>query len=210
MVVVLLVVVSVARSSVISSPNNHVDNTSIHASRSSSTVPNITIDCGDWGVLNTIIWQCERELVQLAENGYPWSAKGSQRNPRHNLNITKRNNTLGDPLDSLNHVCHIYDRSQTCLEENYIGDYCLRRSTVSVTSLKSDFQFICNQPRNENLVHSLQCLYDSRLLAMLYFHIADRCHGMAILDDIMRRYKNAIFYIEDVNPFTGQGKLPVS
>ena len=34
---------------------------------------------------------------------------------------------------------------------------------------------------------------------MLYFHIAQRCLAFSILDDIMKRQKNAYFYI---NPFT--------
>ncbi len=101
-------------------------------------------------------------------------------------------------------MCDIHDRSQTCLEENGIGDYCL--ATSNYRFLQMNFQFICHhQQRDENLVNSLQCLHHTRVMVMLYFHIANRCRGTAILDDIMRRYKNAYFYTMDIKPATEQG-----
>ncbi len=33
---------------------------------------------------------------------------------------------------------------------------------------------------------------------MLYFHIADRCRGFGILDDMMRQYRNVYFYTLDI------------
>ncbi len=75
-----------------------------------------------------------------------------------------------------------------------------------------DLQFICHQKlqdeQEENLIHSLQCLPDSRLLEMLYFHIANRCSGMNILDDIMRRYKNAYFYSLSITPPGQKASIP--
>ncbi len=205
MIVVLLLVVRVAKSSVISRPNRRLDNTSVMAGQNSSTVHNATMDCADWFVLNKNAWQCLWDLEQLAWNGYPWSHRGKKRNSRHHANATDRNNTLRDALDSLNHVCHTYDRSQTCLEESGIRDYCLGTTNQASVGMYIDSQFICHhQQRDENLVRSMQCLYDSRLLAMLYFHIADRCRGMGILDDIMRRNKNALFYIMDIKPIAEQ------
>ncbi len=104
-----------------------------------------------------------------------------------------RTNRLRDALDPLNNVCYIQDRSRTCLEETGISDYCLAEVEDSIT-VQFDFQFMCHHGhRDENLVRSLECLYDSRVLAMLYFHIADRCRGMSILDNIMTRNKNAYF-----------------
>ncbi len=210
MIVVLLLVVRVAKSSVISRPNSHLGNTIVGASQSSSTVHNATINYGDWHVLNKNALQCEMDLYQLAVYGYPWSPRGIQKKSRHEPNATDRNNTLGDALDSLNHVCHTYHRSERCLEESGIGDYFLATTFATVES-HINFQFICHQQqRDENLVHSLQCLYDNRLLAMLYFHIADRCHGMGILDDIMRRYKNAWFYNWDIKPVLEELRSPLS
>ncbi len=204
MIVILLLAVKMAKSSVISSPNNRFDNTSVGAERSSSTVHNVTIDCGDWFVVNKVIWRCHEDLWQLASYGYPWYPRDSQRYSRLNTNATDRNNTLRDALDSLNHVCHIYDRSQTCLEESDIRDYCLTTTNAGALT-HIEFQFICHcQQRDENLVHSLQCLYDKRLLVMLYFHMAHRCHGEGILDDIMRRFKKALFHIWYINPVSEQ------
>ncbi len=210
MIVVLLLAVKMTKSSVISSRNNRFDNTSVGAKQSSGTVHSITIDCGDWDVRNKIVWLCQKDLLQLASYGYPWYPRDRQRYSRLNTNATDRNKTMRDALDSLNQVCHIYDRSQKCLDDIDIGDYCLATTYASVLT-QIDFQFICHhRQRDENLVRSLQCLYDKRLLVMLYFHIADRCHGMVILDDIMRRYKNAWFYAWDINPFSEQVTLPGS
>ncbi len=159
MIAVLLLVVRVSSSSVISRPDHRVDNTSVGASQSSSRVHNVTTDCGDYGVLNKNAWQCNLDLHQLAGYGYPWFPRGSHRNSRHYPNTTDRNNTLRDALDSLNHVCHTYDRSQTCLEESDIRDYCLATTYPSERAVPIDFQFICHQQqRDEDLVHSLQCL----------------------------------------------------
>lgn len=36
---------------------------------------------------------------------------------------------------------------------------------------------------------------------MMFFHIANRCRGIGILDDLMRHQKNAYFYLLDVSPF---------
>ncbi len=115
---------------------------------------------------------------------------------------------LKDALDSLNHVCHIHARSETCLQENSIQGFCLQAATIR-SSLQIDFHFICHQRRDENLVHSLQYLRDTRLLTMLFFHIASRCRGFSILDDVIRRYKNAYFYTLDLNPSYDRPKPPL-
>ncbi len=169
--------------------------------QNSSTVHNATIDCGDHNVLNKKVLQCQWDLLKVAMYGYPWFPKSSQRNSRHNLNAPDRNISLRDALDSLNHVCRLYDRSQTCLEEKNIPDYCLTTVYQSYMKLHLDFQFICHQQQqDENLVRSLQCLYDNRMMVMLYFHIMDRCGGMGILDGIMRHFKNVWFYVWDIKP----------
>ncbi len=211
MILLLLLMVKVSRCHVISSPNSRVDNTDIDATGSSSfnTVHNVTIDCGDWDVLQKMTWQCQRDLVKLSWKGYPWSPKGSWRNPRDNPNVTDISSTERDALAILDAKCHIYERCQMCLEDSDIRDYCLATTPLGA-GLHIDFQFICHQQRDKKLVYSLKCLHDSRVLAMLYFHIADRCRGMGILDDIMRRYKNAYFYKLDIKPHLEQLQLPES
>ncbi len=194
---ILLFKLRISRSSIIPSrPYNRVAK-SDGTSRKSNNVHNVTVDCGDPGVLRQTVSQCQRDISHLTMFGYPWSPLDSQSN--FNPNVTDRNNTLRDALDSLNHVCHIHERSQACLEESGIRDYCL--ATTTNTPVQISFQYICHhQRRDENLVHSLQCLYDTRVMAMLYFHIADRCRGFGILDDIMRRYKKIYFYVLDTSP----------
>ena len=75
----------------------------------------------------------------------------------------------------------IIDISQTCLTESRVQDYCL--ATTAYSHISMGFKFIClHKRRDENLVHSLQCLHETRLMAMLYFHIADRCQCLDILE----------------------------
>ncbi len=143
-------------------------------------------------------YYCLKDLIQLAQGGYPWSPPGKQKIYRNVQNVT---DNLRDALDSLNHMCHIQDRSQKCLLEHGIRGFCV--SMISGSMLPAvDFQFICHhRQRDENLVRSLQCLQENRLLVMVYFHMASRCRGFGILDDIMRRMKSAYFYILNVYPF---------
>ena len=174
-----------------------LDNTDIGDSQRFNTVHNVTIDCGDPTAPQKPVERCLHDLVLVASYGYPWSPYGSHRNARNYGHVTGRSTSLRDALDSLNRVCYVQDRCQTCLEESGISEYCSNIIAASTARrfLQLTFQFIChNQRRDENLVRSLQCLHDTLVLAMLYFHIADRCGGMAILDDVMSRIKNSYFY----------------
>ncbi len=179
---------------------NRFANTNTDTIQSEKKSYRVTLDCGNITYIEQTVWRCQNDIRQLAGYGYPWSLSGSHRHPGNKQqNVTNKTVSLRDALDSLDHVCYIQDRSQACLEENGIRDYCLI-ATVYI-HLQKDFQFICHhQSRTESLLHSLQCLHDTRLLTMLYFHIADRCTGMGILDDMMTRYKNAHFYTMDITP----------
>ncbi len=202
LLVILPFTINKSRCSTILRTSDRVEN--VANGPRSSNLHNVTVDCGDYNLVKKTVWQCQRDVYQLALAGYPWSPHRSQRHSTNDPNVTDRDNNLKDALDSLNYVCHIYDRSQTCLQESGKPDYCLYASADGGT-IHSDFQFICHhQQRDVNLAHSLQCLHNTRLLVMLYFHIADRCRGFGILDDIMRRYKHAYFYTLDVNPFGEQ------
>ena len=117
---ILLLMVRLSITYVVSRPYRSFDN-SLNTSQSSSTVHNVTVDCGNYGVLNKIGSQCYRDLIQLASRGYPWSGQDSERHSRNNPNVADRNNILGDALDTLNHVCHIYDKSKTCREDMASG-----------------------------------------------------------------------------------------
>ncbi len=192
-------------SSVIGRPYSIFDSTRTY--KSSNIVHNATVNCGNPDVRKKTLYQCRRDVYSQLSFGYPWSPDGSQRFSRHKLNVTEENNLLKDALDSLTHMCYNHDISQTCLKETGIQDYCL--ATIGQLNRKPLSDFICHhQRRDENLVHSLQCLHDTRLMTMLYFHIADRCRGFGILDYIMRRYKNAYFYRLDVTPWFNQAFTP--
>ncbi len=201
-------VLKVSRGFVIQSkPYSTVQKTTVVASPSSNNVHNVTVYCGGYTNRKQIVLGCQWGLQHLTWYGYPWTPTDRQRNYRRNRNATDRNSTLRDALDSLNHVCQNYDRSQICLEERGIRDYCL--FTTGYDNFQIQFQFICHhQRRDENLVHSLRCLYNTRVLAMLFFHIADRCRGTGILDDIMRRHKNAYFYAMGIRPGQEQTIVP--
>ena len=191
--------------SVIGRPKGIIDYAIIH--KSSRIVHNTTVNCGDRDVQRETVYRCQRDGYHPVGFGYPWSPDGSQRYSRHKPNVTEKNSLLRDALDSLNQLCYNHDRSHTCLKESGIQGYCLAANEYM--NLQPCFDFICHhQRRDENLVHSLQCLHDTRLLTMLYFHIADRCRGFGILDDIMRRYQNAFYYRINVAPFLDQALTP--
>ncbi len=184
---VLLLTARKSRSNIISRPysipNARGDTRDIVQSFG-RVVPN---DCGDRTVLQKHVWQCVGDLYQLTGNGYPWTPHRNQRNFKDNLN------NIRDALDSLNYACLTFDRSQRCLLEHGISDYCL--ATTRYWHMNIYFSFICHhRQRDENLARSLQCLHYKRVMVMLYFHIAQRCRGSGILDNIPRQYyKHAYF-----------------
>ncbi len=204
--IILLFLLKISTSSVLHSrPFSEVPKPSVGNRPWSNHVHNATVNCGNITAMRNTVIQCHRDLSLLVDYGYPWSHHNSQRNSRNSPNAADRNNTLRDAMDSLNHVCSVHDRSRTCLKESGIRDNCLATIGYPHGAIQIELRFICHhQQRDENLVHSLQCLHDTRVLAMLYFHIADRCRGFGILDDIMRRYKNAYFYRASVNPVQEQ------
>ncbi len=206
-VLILLLLLWVSRSSSIHSKHHIGGKASDGTSYNLNSVQNVTIDCKPWAERKATLWQCQRDIVNRLHYGYPWSSNNSQR--KHTDSSSNvRNITLRDALDALNQICYIHDRSRICMEKiGFSSDYCL--ATTDFLDISMDFQFICHhQERDENLVHSLRCLDDTRVLAMLYFHIADRCQGFRILDNMMRRFKNAYFYQLDINPVWDKVNLP--
>ncbi len=203
----LLILLSVSRSCVIARRDDtRVGTVNAGSSSKSNNVHNVTVDCGDIWTQKMTGWRCQHDNDTFARYGFPWSPHGRHIKYTYNPNVSDRNNTLRDALDSLNDVCHISDRSMRCLEENGVRGFCL--TLIGHRPLLLYFQLICHhQTRDANLIHSLQCLHDTRVLVMLYFHIAERCRGFGILDDIMRRFKNAYFYILNI-PAEYMGYIP--
>ncbi len=170
---------------------NQANGKSNHAFQHNGSVHNITIDCGNWTQMKATLLGCERNLIRLYPQGYPWSLGNRHR--------SFSSSNLKDSLDSLDETCHIAESSRTCREQSGITDYCLG-TVAAFVKTEMEFHFIClRHPRDENLIRSLQCLRDTRVLVMLHFHIGNRCfQGMDMLDDLMARMNNAYFYKCDV------------
>ncbi len=166
---------------------------------SRTTMHNVTIDCGDYGALGITVATCQRELLHFASNSSLWSGRDIETKIRSNQSARNGSVDISDSLDLLDHMCYIHERSRMCLKENGVCDYCL--NTANALLVETDSQFICQQQRrDENLIHALQCLHDTRVLAMLFFHIGNHClRGMDILDDLMMRMKHQYFYTLNVN-----------
>ncbi len=162
------------------------------------TMHNVTKDCGDLQEIMNIETRCKFNLQQLVIQGFPWHVPYKQVSGQHETNYYRN---VRDSMDSLDHVCHILDETEQCFKEHSIRDYCL--NAAHSFFLKMDFEFICHQrQRDENLVRSLQCLLDKRVLVMLFFRVLRDCSGgVNILDDLMVRMANIYFYSLNVNPY---------
>ncbi len=78
------------------------------------------------------------------------------------------------------------------MDEHAIPTECLLSGTAGPFSVHTVFQFICHmQPRSNDLLHSLQCLKESRVLDLLVFYLADRTGTH--LDDMAQGTVNALF-----------------
>ncbi len=209
-VLLLLLTVKAVQTYVIPSRQfTGLNHATAHTSQRNIRMHNSTQVCADFTVRRNTLVRCNRELLMMTPPGYPWFVRGNQTNAQNHQGTTESIDTLSDALDSLDHVCHILDRSKRCRKESGISDYCMYAMSLDHITLELDFQFICHQRhRDENLVHSLQCLHDKRVMVMLYFHIWNDCfRGMDILDDLMARQKKAYFYTLDVNP---PGDIPTT
>ncbi len=208
----LLFIIMVFRGSFTRSrPYIKFDNKSANSYDRPKNGHNVTVHCEDWNVLRKTAFQCQRGIREVITYGYPWLRYPSQRKSRNDPNITVTTKPLNDALDSLDHVCNIHDRSSRCLMESGIPTYCLGTpiGDNAEIDIQMIFQFICHhRRRDETLVRSLQCLRETRVMAVLYFHIANRCGGFDILDTIMRRDKNEHFYILDIRPYWEMAIVP--
>ncbi len=108
------------------------------ASHNLNSVHNVTLDCGRRTVPKATVWRCQRDTVNMSHNGYPWFSHNSQ--GKH-TNSPSRNNTLRDPLDALNQMCYVHDRSRICMEKiGFSSDYCLATTDFPYRTL--DFHFV--------------------------------------------------------------------
>lgn len=105
-------------------------------------------------------------------------------------NQQKQRCILGDPLDPINYVCHVFGNFLRCLNPKPIE--CWLSGTAIAFKVRTFFTFICHiRPRISDLLHSLQCLKESRVLDLLGFYLANR-PGTHI-DDMVQGTVNAVF-----------------
>ncbi len=186
--------------------NNGSETRTSKFDHSSQALHNVTVDCPDVQRLGIIASRCQNDLSELAMNGFPWILRRDVIDLKSSKDVPY---TLGDGLDSLDHVCNTLDRTRLCLHDNDIRDYCLLTTMLSggITP-QTHFYFMCHlRRRDENLVRSLRCLHDKRVLSMLPFHIGKQC-GLSALDRMMGSRKNADFYLYDTVPLREEPHLP--
>ncbi len=132
---------------------------------------------------------CLRDLTPLAMNGFPWALADMTDQARNQQNQSRN---LGDPLDPINLVCNVFGDFLKCLHQYAIPSECMVAGDASAFITHTVFQFICHvQPRNTDLLHSLQCLKESRVVDLLVFYLADRT-GTHV-DDMAQGNVNALF-----------------
>ena len=138
--------------------------------------------------------RCQRDLLELAQSGWPWFGCCQD----------------GDPIDAMNNACSVLDGSEVCLQALYNPSCLSVYASDGNGQLQTFFHFICHrQPSVTDLLQPLGCLHDTRVLVMLLFHIGNECpRGVEILDDLMDATKNAYFYALNVNPYRYHHSFP--
>ncbi len=153
-----------------------------------------------------IIDHCQRDLVNLLFQGYPWYFVPKNTTPKDSFDGKVESSRVtglpGDPLDVVNHMCKVLEKTETCLQESNVNPACLIVGNFQPPIDQSTFNFLCHRQKiDANLLHSLQCLSDTRIITMLDFHILGECwNGDDILNTVMHRTKNALFYNLNVKP----------
>ncbi len=138
------------------------------------------------------IMQCGRDIVRLAINGFPWSLPSMSQTKNQHRNQQVEPGNFNDSLDLINHMCKVFDDFSRCLDQHAIPDECLIAGVGSGFKQHVVFEFVCHiQQRGTDLLHSLQCLKDTRVVDLLVFYLADRT-GTHI-DDMAQGTVNALF-----------------
>ncbi len=138
------------------------------------------------------ILQCEKDILPFVANGFPWSLPSVSKIPNKLRNQQMKRGNFGDSLDPINHMCEVFDDFSRCLDQHAIPTECLLIRDGSGFEISVVFQFLCHiQPRSINLLHSLQCLKETRVVDLLVLHLADRTGTH--LDDMAQGTVNAFF-----------------
>ncbi len=143
--------------------------------------------------------ECVTKLALLLSSGFPWATDAMPETQNQTRNQDRQRRTLGDPLDPINYVCQVFGDFLRCLGP--IPMEC--RVTGRNFEIYTSFTFICHkQPRSIDLLHSLQCLKESRVLDLLVLYLANR-PGTHI-DDMAQGTVNALFRMLNSSELIGK------
>ncbi len=135
--------------------------------------------------------RCLKDLLPLVFKGFPWAPTDITEIQKESQNQQQQGDNYKDPLDPINHVCEVFGDFLRCLDQHAIPIECLLNQ-ASPFEVHTVFQFICHmQPRSTALLHSLQCLKESRVVDLLVFYLADR--SGTHLNDMAQGNVNALF-----------------
>ncbi len=120
------------------------------------------------------IERCAEDLVFLARYDFPWVVTDVAETQTQMGNRQKVKDGIQDPLDPINQVCGLFQGFLKCLDQYAIPDVCLIGGDRPFR-LHIVFTFVCNiQPRSTDLLHSLSCLKETRILDLMVFHLANK------------------------------------
>ncbi len=137
------------------------------------------------------IKKCLRSLYPSIASGFPWGG-GDDKIAQDPHLRTVSNNTIGDPLDPINYACRAFDDFDACLQLHSINKLCLLGGHGDLRPYAT-FSYVCRvEARTLDVVHSLRCLDDTRVLDLLIFHLADE-YGTDAVTQLGRGTVNALF-----------------
>ncbi len=138
----------------------------------------------------SIIQQCGKNLRSLIFGAFPW-------NDSNDRKWRQKGFTLKDPLDPINVICKVFDDFRTCLDEHSILSACVLSGDGIAFEMQVVFDLLCHKsPRTTELLRSLTCVRDTRILDLLVWHMAD-IYGPDSIDDQAQGSVNALFRISN-------------
>ncbi len=116
---------------------------------------------------------CGKRLFPLTTNGFPWGMAKETEIQKDGRNWGQLQNIIRDPLDPLNEVCGVYDDFLKCMDRHATPYVCMLSGNGLGFKVHTVFNFICHkEQRTIDLLHSLRCLQETRVVDLLAFHLA--------------------------------------
>ncbi len=145
---------------------------------------------------------CQKDLYPLIRNGFPWRVGNENEIQPQGPSRRQLKNIIQDPLDPVNHLCDVFEDFLKCIDEHSIPKTCLLTGSGQTFRMHTIFNFICNkEPRTIDLLHSLRCLQETRVVDLLIFHLA-HTYGTSLIDLQAQGTTNAMFRFLDIIPVT--------